>query len=805
MKNKKQMGRIFGILLAAFMMMAGLKVDVQAAPDNKLHSVNLWNADGSHGSGNATVWKNASTSVSTPQIMYAWFGDPADSYSLFCIDYGKAAHTGDAYATQDDYSKLNWEQKNAIGYVLGCAQRVQAPRYNGSFNDYGGEVTMDNFRLYYSTQLMIWYYIDKYYTPGTNEGIGWDGVVMTCNAGWGNLAECERIKNVVDNIFTYPSFASKGIPNSPVYEMTYNPGTRQYELLLQDTNPTCTIGKYTWSGQGVTFTRCNANGDPDGNGTYLKLTAGDAIASAGTPVVSTNQCMAQTGNITYIKNQTSAQDLVLCTSSRPDPVQAYFRYYANPVYGQIELRKTDSDTGKAVSGATYRVYGWDGSAYTALAGTMTDNGDGSYSLGGLQITSVNQGRYKVVEEAAPYSYMIGVDGSWSQELTLSAGQTEQLSMTEKASKGQLRIYKTGDQVASAKEYTSVYGTFKRLSFEQQPLRDVEFEIYDSQGTLVDTVKTGSDGYAVSKLLDFGTYTVVETKTRHGLVTGKSQKVTITCPDDFHEAVYTQELSFENQVGDTEINVYKQGEILNIEDGTYSFGKKPLQGVIFGVYTDEDILDWQGNVVIKKDECIGFIRTGLDGKATLKDALVEGNYYYKEVKTLDGYILDSTKKNFKLVLGNEQVTTMDVNKVNPDVNQLYKAKIQLVKCDQADHTITLADVKFELYKVTEDGDVLMGTYTTDQDGKILLDGLPMGNYYFKEVQARDGYILDDKHIAVLVNGDSDQIQLDFTNEQIPKTPDTPKTGDAAPVIILIAAAFSFGILFVVLQKKRKQKS
>ena len=83
---------------------------------------------------------------------------------------------------------------------------------------------------------MIWYYIDQYYEPGMNEGIGWDGVVQTCNAGWGDLAECERIKGIVDNLFMVPSFTSKRDSAAPAYRLNYNAASGQYETLLQDTN-----------------------------------------------------------------------------------------------------------------------------------------------------------------------------------------------------------------------------------------------------------------------------------------------------------------------------------------------------------------------------------------------------------------------------------------------------------------------------------------------------------------------------------------------------------------------------------------
>ena len=115
--------------------------------------------------------------------------------------------------------------------------------------------------------------------------------------------------------------------------------------------------------------------------------------------------------------------------------------------------------------------------------------------------------------------------------------------------------------------------------------------------------------------------------------------------DSENKVVDISLDIENDVIDTEINVYKVGEMLNPENGTFNYGKKPLEGIYFGIYTNEDIKNYKDEVVLKKDSLIGVIKTNEDGKATLKGALVSGHYYYKELQTLEGYIL--TKKNTSL--------------------------------------------------------------------------------------------------------------------------------------------------------------
>ena len=364
--------------------------------------------------------------------------------------------------------------------------------------------------------------------------------------------------------------------------------------------------------------------------------------------------------------------------------------------------------------------------------------------------------------------------------------------------GRIRVYKTGDQVVAATQYTSVYGDFHRLSFDQKPLAGTEFEIHSAMDdSLIETIVTDRTGYAESSDLAWGEYYLIETRTRKGLIRSADPiAVTLLCPENYRGYWYYEKIDVENAVGDTEINVYKQGEILDIENKAYSFGRKPLEGVIFGVYAAEPILDYAGDPVIQSDECIGFIRTGADGKAAMRDALVEGRYYYKEIHTLDGYMLDETKHEFQLVLGNEELTSFDVNKENPDVNQLYKTKLQLTKRDSKDgHTIS--GVEFALYN---EKDECMGIYVTDEQGRILIDDLPYGRYYFVEQKAAKGYVLDSSHQDF--TAEAAAASMDVTNDRIP---DTPKTGDPTPMTPVTAAGALMAVLACILAVVRLRQN
>ena len=962
MKTKRKgLWKVYAIVFAALIVVQSLASGVNTvfADVTTLRCLNVWTSD------NMTVYKNASETVSHPQITYA----SGTEKPVFCIDLGKAAATGDTLTTkaQADYTKLNDKQKQAIGYVLGSNAQLTPPvgavdGYAGA--DYTDTAVQQQMKWFWSTQLMIWYFID-YYDDETVDcgGMNWAGVENTCNAGWGDLTECNRIWYYVINMMRIPTFAVDyyGVDdaNTPSYEMTWNNSSNQYEVILHHTDAESRVMAHYEEPTGkLHYMVCNADGTPDDNGEYLKVytteaieqdsaletwgykegekneyefyandsnpqefceansrvkadpiwfkfkvyTAGESDLTISKKDITTQEELpgctlsvtSPDGSITYdtwvstniphpitgletgtyvlhelipASGYTIANDVTFSYDKASNTAQTVTMYNAKT---RVELLKTD-EAGNPLAGAKLEVRRADGTfveSWTSGATAHVIEGlpAGNYILRETQapsgytiaadkpftVTSVNQtvavtmadkktrvellktdasgnplagaklevrradgsfveswtsgatahvieglpaGNYILRETQAPVGYTLAADKPFT---VTSVNQTVTVTMEANMVLGKIRVYKTGEQVIGSTEYSSIYGSFHRLDFEQKPLEGVVFAIYREDGTWIGNLTTDRNGYAESAYLEWGYYYLIEVKTKNGLV-NKQEKipVSLTCPDSYHEGIYYADVTVKNEVGDTEINVYKQGEILNVEQGTYSFGKKPLPGVIFGVYTAKDILDYQNQVVLTADSCIGYIKTGQDGKATLRDALCEGEYYYKEVQTIDGYILDTTRKNFTLSLGNTELNTMDVNKENPDVNKLYKTRLQLTKSDSADSNVVLSGVEFQLYN---EKDELMGTYVTDESGRIIIDDLPYGSYYFVETKTADGYVIDTSPHRF--TADTETMNLDVTNE---KQPETPKTGDSAPVgmlIALIAGAFSFGIICFRLQKRKR---
>lgn len=222
--------------------------------------------------------------------------------------------------------------------------------------------------------------------------------------------------------------------------------------------------------------------------------------------------------------------------------------------------------------------------------------------------------------------------------------------------------------------------------------------------------------------------------------------------------------------------------------------KSLSGVIFNLYTK--VGDKLSQKVGIKDGKI-ILSELKDGKVTNADANVsydyktdengkiiiknlpelpkDASYVFKEVKSLDGY-LPRTDEDF-LVKLNDTVTVK---------NSKDKLNILLRKIDSISKK-PIDKVGFQLFRKAADGkkDELVlvngenGTYKSEKDakesqlytnkeGKIYVNNLPEGQYYFKENIVQKGYNLAENNGKT-----SDKLNRDRKEAIVENTPENPK--------------------------------
>lgn len=252
---------------------------------------------------------------------------------------------------------------------------------------------------------------------------------------------------------------------------------------------------------------------------------------------------------------------------------------------------------------------------------------------------------------------------------------------------------------------------------KEPLAGVEFQLTYSDGSYVDA----DNGHLSSKGLYTtdqngeiritgitGTVIVTETKTIDGYLidpASKSQTVVVNAED-------TQTLTFYNtRIGG--LQIIKTDKDTGTRIPGVQFEIRKMNGEIIGNYT-----------------------TDRNGVITLPEA-ESGWYQVTELAAADGYQLD-TNPSYICVKDGETATL--------EITNQRMASIMIHKVDAATGE-GIYGVKFVLY---DSGKNPIGEYTTDQDGYIYInDELVPGKYFIRELEAADGYILDEQYKTVYV--------------------------------------------------------
>lgn len=244
----------------------------------------------------------------------------------------------------------------------------------------------------------------------------------------------------------------------------------------------------------------------------------------------------------------------------------------------------------------------------------------------------------------------------------------------------------------------------------RPLEGVTFSITYEDGKVF-TCTTDENGIANCKGLYQGKVVIKETATKEGYILDEQETELELGYKEFCI------LSFSNSHKKGEINIRK----VDKDDNNIN-----LEGVEF------DIIDETGNI-------IDHLVTGSQGKAST--TVNTGNYIVRETKTNEEYKIGEEKN--VTVKWNENVEL----KIE---NEKKKGQIKIIKRDKDDSTIKLEGVKFEIQDKDEK---LVSILKTDENGEAILSNIPIGNYYIKETETLENYVLNEEKMQVIVNEDS----------------------------------------------------
>ena len=457
---------------------------------------------------------------------------------------------------------------------------------------------------------------------------------------------------------------------------------------------------------------------------YLGGTSGTGGTVIGTYTTSENGSIILTRLKagTYIVEETKASPFysidtppqtVLLSGKDQDVVTLRF---SNQPYGSVLIKKLADDVNKTpLAGATFLV--------TDDKGTFIGTANGEFTTdksGAIQLPKLPAGTTIVAKEIRPPEGY-ALDGT-PQTITVQAGENAPLTFYNKP--------------------LCNLTILKRDALTKKPLAKAEFIVKDSEGKPIGTDNgrfvTGSDGtVTITALNPNATIIVSEDKAPIGYIKEETPKTIVV------RSGVPNSLTFDNEPSTTLV-IHKYIE------GTEN---EPLSGVAFKV------VDGSGAAVGPDD---GVYYTDKAGEIVLNGLEPGTTVVAREIKSVDGFVLDGTPQDILIKAGTVQSLTF----WNKRQGALIINKLDAVtKKPLAGVTFKITTAAGE-FVPDENGKISSnGLYYTDENGQIILKGVT-GTLVVTEEKSIDGYTIEEntRTQTVVVNPDDTQ-SLYFYNAPI----------------------------------------
>lgn len=419
---------------------------------------------------------------------------------------------------------------------------------------------------------------------------------------------------------------------------------------------------------------------------------------------------------------------------------------------QLTVTKSDKETGTeqgdaSLAGAVYGIYKGD-----QLIDTYTTDKNGQFTTKYYVCDS----DWALREITPSEGYLLNTEslyiGAEAKLYTAEYNLASPLDALETVQKGKIVIIKHCDDGSTQIE---------------TPETGAEFEIFlkssggyeASKESERDILVCDENGFAQSKDLPYGIYTVMQTKGWDGKEMMKPFDVFISKNGE------TYRYLINNAVFKSLIEIVKK----DAETGKII----PASGIGFKVRNTDT-----GEYIVQHINYptpidIDTYYTDSTGKLMLPEVLSYGNYEIVEQNTCYGYVLDSTPVPFK-VDGSKTVVTVEKH------NIAQKGTITVAKTGEVFSTVSQTDrlcqpvyetkgLQGAVYEITAAEDVytLDGTLryakgavvdeiTTEKDGRATSKPLYLGKYEIREIKAPYGMVL---------NGESQTVELTYAGQEI----------------------------------------
>ncbi|MBE6107363.1 MAG: hypothetical protein E7192_01825 [Erysipelotrichaceae bacterium] len=703
-----------------------------------------------------------------------------DGEPVFCLEPTAIINWDSDYYETTAWWDLSWEQQQKIWQYA-----YYGYAYPGHQND----------RYYLASQLMIWTVVDKWYDPYTPDGGNYYDV----------SAEIDEINRLISTAGSTPSFNGQtvdlayGLPvtitdnnnslnnysisstagitaskngnkltftlNSEEYasSVSYSPSSSggygtpivykasgsQTVMKVRPYDPLKPFSlKFNWGTGDVQIIKTDEDGKAVADVEFMISTDEffenviGTYKTDSTGVINIKGLKARTY---YVKEIAAPERYLIDTDTKqldvyPNKVNK-LNVEDEFVRGKVTIKKSDSETGKLISGAIFGLYNEQNERLQELV--IQANGEATSDY-------IRFGKYYVKEEIAPTGYVVDTETKhWFNIKTHD--EIVEIKATNVPQKGQIIISKLDKETGSTAQGDASLEGVTWAVFADADIVDQEGTVHYTKDELVETF-TSDSVTGTSSLLPLGKYRVEELAAGEGyLVSDEVIHVELTAQQQTVK-VDIQNFTYENQVikGNFEITKYVDAKV-NLARQS-SAVQLPGKGFTFDVYLKSN------------NTLVDTITTDENGQATSR-MLPYGTYLLVE-RPAEGY---QKIDDIEVIIAENNKTLHYVVE-----NSVIRSELTLFKVDsETGKVIPAAGVSFKLRN--EDGEfvtqtitypqkVETDTFTTDETGSVHFpETLVYGTYYLTEINAPYGYVLADEDIEIIVDGSSKQIYLNVEND------------------------------------------
>lgn len=398
-------------------------------------------------------------------------------------------------------------------------------------------------------------------------------------------------------------------------------------------------------------------------------------------------------SVFYEGNNIKSQMIAVLTLDEIDKIEINL----SPIFGELKInKKSNKESIYNLKDAIYGIYDLENNLIKEI---KTDE------KGNAQ-AKLTKGKYYLKELKAPLGYHLDETKHYFE--IDKENLIKELILEEEVIESKIKLKK-------------MYGNSSKELYDEP---NITFLVYKNN-ELINKITTNEIGEATI-ILPYGKYTIKQENTKEGYL-----KV-----NDFEITVDGKNKELKYELVDEEINAFVK--IIKKDYETNETIKQ--KGIKFKIKN----LD-KNEYICENKECT--YETNEEGYIITSERL-KGNLLIEECKQyLNGYIWN--KEKIKIFIGDKIIDTYIIEFKNKRV----KGQIKILK--QGENEL-LENVKFNLYakdniiinnKIIYKKNELILTKTTNKEGIIIFDNLELGNYYIKEIETNNNYILDDKEYEI----------------------------------------------------------